>query len=88
MQRNDNLNGQFRGNVLIVGKTRLWKNLLSIELTSTREAEIQSSFNYDVEFQYPQKLESFDDLIEFFKLKTIEDTDSIQKNEYHEDKKI
>ena len=60
----------------------------SIELTPTREAEIQSSFRWDVEFHYPQKLERFDDLIVDFKLKTIEDTDSITETEYGEDKKI
>ena len=49
----------------------------SIELTPTREAEIQ--------FHYPQTLER---LIEDFKLKTIEDTDSINETEYGGDKKI
>ena len=48
----------------------------SIELTPTREAEVQSSFSCDIEFHYPQTLEPFDDLIEDFKLETIEDTDS------------
>ena len=60
----------------------------SIELTPTREAEIQSSFSCDVEFHYPQTLERFDELIEHFKLKTIEVTDSINETEYGEDKKI
>ena len=60
----------------------------SIELTPTREAEIQSSFSCHVEFHYPQALERFDDLIEDFKLKTIEDTDSINETEYGGDKKI
>ena len=49
----------------------------SIELTPTRETEIQSSFSCDVEFHYPQTLERFNNLIEDFKLKAIEDTDSI-----------
>ena len=42
----------------------------------------------DVEFHYPQTLDRFDDLIEDFKLKTIEDTDSINETKYGEDKKI
>ena len=108
MQRNDIYDGQFRGNVLIAGKTRcekiyfmqklaindfFWVNVKaecvsSIELTPTRETETQSSFNCDVEFRYPKTLERFDDSIEDFKLKTIEDTDSINENEYGEDKKI
>ena len=59
----------------------------SIQLTRTREAEIQSSLNCDVEFHYPQTLERFNDLTEDFKLKTIEDTNSIKDTEYGEDKK-
>ena len=35
----------------------------SIELTPTRETEIQSSFSCDVEFYYPQTLERFNNLI-------------------------
>ena len=108
MQRNDIYDGQFRGNVLIAGKTRCEKIYFmqkltindffgvnvkaecvsSIELTPTREIETQSSFNCDVEFHYPKTLERFDDSIEDFKLKTIEDTNSINENEYGEDKKI
>ena len=84
-------------NILVVAKTRCGKTYFmqkltinnffrdivragwvsSIELTPTREAEIQ--------FHYPQTLER---LIEDFKLKTIEDTDSINETEYCEDKKI
>ena len=64
------------------------ERLSSIESTPTREAEIQSSFSCDVEFHYPQTLERFNDLIEDFKLKTIEDTDSINETEYGEDKII
>ena len=87
-------------NILVVAKTRCGKTnfmqkltinnffrdivrtgwVSSIELTPTREAEIQ--------FHYPQTLERFDDLIEDFKLKTIEDTDSINENEYGEEKRI
>ena len=37
----------------------------SIDLTLTREEEIQSSFTSDVQFHYPQTLEHFDDLIEY-----------------------
>ena len=47
----------------------------SIELTPTSKAKIQSSFSCDVELHYPRTLERFDDLIEDFQLKTIEDTD-------------
>ena len=60
--------------------------VLSIELTPTRQAKIQSSFSCDVELHYPRTLERFDDLIEDFQLKTIEDTDSINETEYGEDK--
>ena len=58
----------------------------SIQLTPTREREIQSSFNCDVEFHYLQTFECFNDLIEDFKLKAVEDTDSINDTEYDEDK--
>ena len=60
--------------------------VLSIELTPTSQAKIQSSFSCDVELHYPRTLERFDDLIEDFQLKTIEDTDSINETEYGEDK--
>ena len=60
--------------------------VLSIELTPTSKAKIQSSFSCDVELHYPRTLERFDDLIEDFQLKTIEDTDSINETEYGEDK--
>ena len=52
----------------------------STELTPTREAEIQSSYSCDVKFHYRQTLECFDDLTEDFKLKIIEDTNSIKQN--------
>ena len=57
----------------------------SIQLTPTREAEIRASFNCDVEFHFPQTFECFDDLIEDFKLKTVEDTDSINNTECGKD---
>ena len=44
----------------------------SIEITPTREADIQSNFSCGVEFHYPQTLEHFDDLIEDSKLKSID----------------
>ena len=73
MQRNDIYDGQFRGNIFIVGKTRCGKTYFmqklainnffgdivkaewvsSIELTLTREVEIQSIFSCDAEFHYP-----------------------------------
>ena len=61
---------------------------ISIELILTREAETQSNFSCDAEFHYPQTLERFDDLIEDFKLKTIEDADSINETKYDEDKTL
>ena len=51
----------------------------SIELTPTKQAEIQSNFSCDVEFE---TLKHFDELIEDLKLKTIEVTDSINETEY------
>ena len=57
----------------------------SIELTPTKEAEIHSNFSCDVEFQ---TLKRFDELIEHLKLKTIEDTDSINETEYGKNKKF
>ena len=56
--------------------------------TPTREAEIQSGFSCGVEFHYLQTLENFNDLIEDFKLKPIEDTVSINETEHGEDIKI
>ena len=61
--------------------------LSSIELTPTGEAEIQSKFSCHVEFHYPHTLERFDYLTEDFKLKIIEDSDSINKTEHSDDKK-
>ena len=51
----------------------------SIELTPTEQAEIQSNFSCDVEFE---TLKRFDELIEDLKLKTIEVTDFINETEY------
>ena len=108
MQRNDVCDGQFRGNVLIAGKTGCGKThfmqklavnnffrkivktewVLSIQLTPTREAEMQASFSCDVTFHYPQTLYHLDEVIEDFKLKTIGNIDSINDSEYSENKKI
>ena len=60
----------------------------SIELTPTREVDIQSNFSCDVEFHYPQTLKRFDDLIEDSKLKTIEDTDSINETNNGKNKRF
>ena len=38
----------------------------------------------NVSFHYPQTLENFDDLVEDFKLKLIDDTDSINNSNYGE----
>ena len=108
MQQNIICDGQFRGNVLIAGKTGCGKTYFmqkldvnnffgktirnewvsSIQLSKSTEAEIQSSFSCDVSFHYPQTLEAFDDLVEEFKLKSIDDTDSsINANKYGKKKK-
>ena len=42
----------------------------------------------NVSFHYPQTLENFDDLVEDFKLKLIDDTDSINNNNYGENQKM
>ena len=39
-------------------------------------------------FHYPQTLDRLDDVIEDFKLKTTDDTDSINDSEYGENKKL
>ena len=57
----------------------------SIELNPTKEAEVQSNFSSDVEFQ---TLKRFDELIEDSKLKAIEDTDSINETEYGKNKRF
>ena len=63
---------------------------MSIQLSRTRDGEIQSCFNCDPSFCYPQTLETFDDLLEDFKLKKSNDnTDSINgNNNSYEEKKI
>ena len=43
--------------------------VLSIQLSKSREAEIQSPFSCDVFFHYPQILEAFENLVEELKLK-------------------
>ena len=61
----------------------------SIQLTKSREAEIQSSSVCDISLHYPQTIEAFDDLVEEFKLKSIGDSDSsINTNNYGKKKKI
>ena len=50
--------------------------VLSIQLSKSREAEIQSPFSCDVFFHYPQILEAFENLVEELKLKWIDDTDA------------
>ena len=61
--------------------------VLSIQLTLTRKVEIQASFSCDVTFHYPQTHDRLDDIIEDFKLKTIDDTDSIDESEYGQNKR-
>ena len=46
--------------------------------------EIQSSLSCDVSIYYSQTFETFDDLVEDFKLKLIDDTDSTNNNNYGE----
>lgn len=62
----------------------------SIQLsTTTRKTEIQSCLGCNVSFHYPQTLETFDDLLEDFKLKKpIDNTDFIDNNNYGENKKM
>ena len=74
---------------IFFGKIVKTELVSSIQLSKSREAEIRSSFSYDVSFHYPQTLEAFGDLVEEFKLKSIDDTDSsINANNYGEKKKI
>ena len=61
----------------------------SIQLSKSRETEIQSSFICDVSLYYPQTIEAFDDLVEEFNLKSLGDSDSsINTNNYGKKKKI
>ena len=41
-----------------------------IKLDETREAEIQSCFECDLDFYYPRNKEQFDELLEYFKTKS------------------
>ena len=60
----------------------------SIQLRKTRETEIQSCFDCNLSFQYPQNLKTFDDLLDDFKVqKSIDNTNSIDNNNYGENKK-
>ena len=82
--------GQFCGNVLVVGKTGCRKTyflqklglnnffgkivkpewVLGIEISKSREAEIQSCFNNKAEFYPAADAEKLKTLIETFKLRT------------------
>ena len=82
--------GQFRRNVLVVGKTGCRKTYFlqklglnnffgktvktewvsGIEIIKSREAEIQSCFNNEVEFHPAADVEKLKTLIETFKLRT------------------
>ena len=69
------------------GKTVKTEWVSSIQLSMTREVEVHSSLICDVSLYYPQTLKAFDNLVEDFKLKLIDDTDSTNNNNYRENKK-
>ena len=60
----------------------------SVQLSKSREAEIQSCFNSRVEFHHAQYVEDLKELIETFKLRTenLVENDSINKTVYDENK--
>lgn len=65
-----------------------WVSPIQLSAT-TRKTEIQSCLGCNVSFHYPQTLETFDDLLEDFKLKKpIDNTDFIDNNNYGENKKM
>ena len=70
------------------GKTVKAEWIPSIQLSKTRETEIQSCFYCHLSFNYPHNLETFDDLLEYFKpKKSIANTDSVDNNSCGENKK-
>ena len=101
-------NGQFYGNVLIVGRTGCSKtyfiqklavnnffgNLVKtewvfyIKLHIASEAEVQSCFNCDIEFHYPNNKDEFENLLQDFKLcsrsNKISDHTNSDSNSYGE----
>ena len=98
---------QFRGNVLIVGKTDRKTHFVqklglhnffgkivkvewisSVQLSKSREAEIQSCFNSRVEFHHAQDVEDLKELIEKFKFRTenLVENDSVNISVYGENK--
>ena len=106
--QNNIYEGQFRGNILTVGKIGCGKThfvqklglsnffgriiktewVLSIPLSKSREAEIQSCFNSKVEFHYAQDTDGLKELIQTFKFRTenlVED-DDITSSIYGENK--
>ena len=60
----------------------------SVQLSSSREAEIQSYFNSKVEFHHAQDVEDLKKFIETLKLRTenLVENDSINKSVYSENK--
>ena len=59
-----------------------------VQLSKSREAEIQSCFNSRVEFHHGQDVEDLKELIETFKLKTenLVENDSVNNSVYFENK--
>ena len=57
-------------------------------MSKTREAEIESCFDFNLSFPCLQTLETFENLLEYFKFKkSIDNTDSVDNNSYGENKK-
>ena len=61
---------------------------MSISLSKSREAEIQSCFNSKVEFQHVQDIDDLKELIETFKLRTenLVENDNVSSSIYGENK--
>ena len=65
------------------GKLKKVEWVLYIELTSEREAEIESCFSCNVEFHYPKGIEQFEDQLEDFK--ACSNTAKVNDNIYSSD---
>ena len=61
---------------------------MSISLSKSREAEIQSCFNSKVEFQHVQDIDDLKELIETFKLRSenLVENDNVSSSIYDENK--
>ena len=103
-------NGQFYGNIMIVGRTGCGKTkfleklglnnffgdivktewISGIDIYKQREAEIQSYFSNKTEVQVAKEQDELDSLIETFKLRSLEESDSsnIINNSLGENRKL